>query len=413
MRTSRFASRPFVDALCFVLIYTIVVSLCAPFIIRRVEASLRSSGANKSRPAPASNQVNRKGGKRDGELLVRFRAGVSETEKTTIVAAKGAQRAKRLRGQSRLEQLQLTAGQLPEALAAELRLNPAVEMAEPNYLISSAELVPDDPRFAEQWALRNTGTNGGQTGADIAAAMAWETTTGTSSTVIAVIDSGVDFTHPDLQHNQWVNKNERANAQDDDRNGYVDDTQGWDWIAGSGQTKDEQGHGTAVAGIIAAEGNNHTGITGVMWKASLMSLRVLDQTGTGDVASAIEAIDYAIARGAQVINLSWGTDEPSQALRDAIVRATRRGVVVVCAAGNAGRDLDSTPHYPASFNIPDLIAVAATDQLDQLASWSNWSATHATLAAPGTDLLTTQKAVTIRRSAAHRRQPRWSPVSLG
>ncbi|MCA1568077.1 MAG: S8 family serine peptidase [Acidobacteria bacterium] len=187
----------------------------------------------------------------------------------------------------------------------------------------------------------------------------WERTTGSTATVIAVIDSGVDFTHPDLARNGWANPAERANDRDDDRDGYADDLHGWDWVTDGNQIKDEQGHGTSIAGIIAAEGNNVEGTTGVMWRARLMSLRVLDGTGTGDVADAVEAIDYAVAHGAQVINISWGLDTHSLALRDALERAAVRGVVVVCSAGNNGRNIDSQPYYPAAYDLPNLISVAA------------------------------------------------------
>ena len=199
--------------------------------------------------------------------------------------------------------------------------------------------------------------------------------------MIAVIDSGIDFTHPDLINNQWTNPSPSANG----------DRHGWDFVADNAEVKDEQGHGTAVAGIIAAEGNNSLGVSGVMWRASLMSLRVLDNTGTGDIASAVEAIDYAVAHGAHVINLSWGTTGNSLALKDAMERALRRNVVVVCSAGNSGQNLDQNPYYPASFDLKDLIVVAATDNFDQPASWSNWSARRITVAAPGTNILTTQR----------------------
>jgi subtilisin family serine protease len=218
-------------------------------------------------------------------------------------------------------------------------------------------------------------------GSDINAVGAWNTTTGSRSTVIAVIDSGVDFSHPDLVNNQWLNP---VPGEDGDLHG-------WDFVSNSPAIQDEQGHGTAVAGIIAAEGNNSIGTTGVMWRAALMSLRVLDNTGTGDIADAVEAIDYAVSHGAQVINLSWGTVGQSIALKQAIERALRRGVVVVCSAGNSGQDLDTNPYYPASFGLKDLIIVAATDNQDQLASWSNWGSRKATVAAPGTNILTTQR----------------------
>jgi subtilisin family serine protease len=213
--------------------------------------------------------------------------------------------------------------------------------------------VPDDPHFAEQWALRNTGSTGGQPGADIQAVPAWATTTGAPTTVIAVIDSGADFTHPDLQNNQWTNTAESSDGNDNDNNGLVDDLHGWDWISG-GSVIDEQGHGTIVAGIIAAQGNNGVGMSGVMWRAALMSLRVLDNTGTGSVADAVEAMDYAADHGALVINCSWGTDEESIALKDAIQRAGTRGVVwwspgPATTAGTSRHSL-TTPRPLASLN---------------------------------------------------------------
>jgi len=318
---------------------------------------------------------------RGDELLVRFRAGTSELVKDTIAATQGARRKKKLPSESGVERLELRNGRDVRTAALGLLLNPQIEFAEPNFLISKADLQPNDPQLNAQWALRNTGQNGGQYGSDINATTAWQTTTGSSATVIAVIDSGIDFIHPDLTNNQWTNPNPADSG----------DLHGWDFITDSGEIKDEQGHGTAVAGIIAAEGNNSLGITGVMWRTSLMSLRVLDNTGTGDVADAVEAIDYAVAHGAHVINLSWGTYGESVALRDAIERAIKRNVVVVCSAGNGGRDLAITPYYPASFDIKNLLSVAASDNSDQLASWSNWGARSVALAAPGTNILTTQK----------------------
>jgi RHS repeat-associated protein len=364
--------------------YVLVISLCAPLAIRKAEA----------KPASKRNAVSfltgkpalQRGTYREGELIIRFREGVSEEDKNALVGAKGARRKKKLRGQSRVETLELSAGQDMQSLLEDLRYLPAVDFVEPNYLLARDEIAPNDPRFSEQWALKNSR----HSGYDINAPAAWERTTGAATTVIAVIDSGIDFTHPDLAQNRWTNRRERENGSDDDRNGFVDDLHGWNWVGNSSVISDEQGHGTAVAGIIAAQGDNATGISGVMWHASLMNLKVLDNTGTGDAADAIEAIDYATEHGAHIINCSWGTNQFSAALRDAIDRAGRAGVVVVCSAGNAGSDLELTPYYPASFGLPNVISVAATDEFDQLASWSNYGSAHATIAAPGTDILTTQ-----------------------
>jgi RHS repeat-associated protein len=316
---------------------------------------------------------------RDHELLVRFRAGLGQQEKDRVIAAVGARNKRKLQGDSGIEQLELPASRDVDSAALQMLADPRVELAEPNFLISKAELLPNDTHFNEQWALRNTGQDGGHFGSDVNTGSAWSTTTGSKATVIAVIDSGIDFTHPDLATNQWTNPRPSAN-----------DLHGWDYVTNDAEIQDGQGHGTAVAGIIAAEGDNTFGIAGVMWHASLMSLRVLDNTGTGDIASAIEAIDYATTHGAQVINLSWGTTAESFALKDALTRALRRDVAVVCSAGNDGKNLEASPYYPASFGLPNLISVAATDNFDQLASWSNWGAQNIAVAAPGINLLTTK-----------------------
>jgi len=265
--------------------YILVVLLFTPFVV---------SARTLSKPA-VSTQEQSQAPYRDGEILVRFRDGVSARDKETILATHGVRRKQQLEGDSGFEKLELPAGKDAKAAVVQLLLNPQVQFAEPNFLISKEDLTPNDPQFNQQWALQNTGQNGGQFGSDIKASAAWDKTTGAASTVIAVIDSGIDFTHPDLANNQWTNTKPSTKV----------DLHGWDFVNNSAEIIDEQGHGTAVAGIIAAEGNNSVGITGVMWRASLMSLRVLDNTGTGDVANAVQAIDYAVTHGAQVINLSW------------------------------------------------------------------------------------------------------------
>lgn len=299
--------------------YLLVVSTCAPLSMAARRFSKTRSVLN-TQQQPAAPY-------REHELLVRFRAGTSELVKDTISATHGARRKKKLPSESGVERLELRNGRDVKTTALELLLNPQIDFAEPNFLISKEDLQPNDPQLSAQWALRNTGQDGGQYGSDINATTAWQTTTGSSATVIAVIDSGIDFSHPDLTNNQWTNPNPADSG----------DLHGWDFTTDSGEIKDEQGHGTAVAGIIAAEGNNSLGITGVMWRASLMSLRVLDNTGTGDVADAVEAIDYAVAHGAHVINLSWGTSGESVALRDAIERAIRRNVKYVTQMSNHQR----------------------------------------------------------------------------
>jgi RHS repeat-associated protein len=351
--------------------YLLVILLCTPFVVFGRSPLIARTSTQE--PSPARY--------REGELLVRFRDGISKKDKDTIIATQGARRKKQLSFDSGLEKLEVGAGRDVRATALQLLQNPQVQFAEPNFLISKEDLTPNDPQFNQQWALQNTGQNGGQFGSDIKAGAAWSSTTGATSTIIAVIDSGIDFNHPDLKNNQWLNPTPSTSG----------DLHGWDFVTDSAEILDEQGHGTAVAGLIAAEGNNSVGVTGVMWRASLMSLRVLDGTGTGDVANAVEAIDYAVAHGAQVINLSWGTTGESLALKDAIERALKRKAAVVCSAGNGSQNLEQQAYYPASFGLKDLIVVGATDNFDQLAAWSNWSARKVTVAAPGTNVLTTQR----------------------
>jgi RHS repeat-associated protein len=376
---------------CCALSYALIASLLVPPPARALESAVAAPRSKTAAaPAPAA-LAGQDAARRDGELIVRFRGNVSEEERNALAAAKGGQRKGKLRGESGAERLELQPGQDVLAAAGELRADPRVELAEPNYLVRRDEVMPNDQRFAEQWALKNTGQSGGGAGADIRATAAWQETTGSASTVIAVVDSGIDFSHPDLRNNEWTNTSEVAdNGADDDNDGLVDDAHGWDWVADSGVIRDDGGHGTAVAGVIAAEGNNSEGVSGVMWHASLMSLRVLDSTGTGDTASATEAIDYAVAHGASVVNCSWGTDAGSQLLREAIDRAGKHGVVVVTSAGNNSHDIDSQPYYPASYSLPNVIAVAASDGFDNLASFSDWGPTAVAVAAPGTDILTTQ-----------------------
>ncbi|MFN0122324.1 MAG: S8 family serine peptidase [Blastocatellia bacterium] len=201
--------------------------------------------------------------------------------------------------------------------------------------------TPNDPQYAAQWALNNTAQNGGAPGADIRAQAGWQKSRGDKNTIVAVIDTGIDHNHADLRDNLYENKRER-NGQagvDDDGNGFTDDVNGWNFVAANANIADDQGHGTAMAGLIAAAGNNNMGISGVMWNGSLMSLKALDASGSGSISDVVEAIQYAIANGASVINCSFGTSSHSQALLDAINQAAGAGVIVVASAGNSAQDI--------------------------------------------------------------------------
>jgi len=263
--------------------------------------------------------------------------------------------------------------------------HPAVQFVEPDYLYTAFE-VPDDPRLAEQWALHNPDH------ADIDATQAWEVETGKRRIIVAVVDTGLDPTHPDLRDNLWRNPGEtgdgrETNGRDDDHNGYVDDVYGWDFVANAPLVRDDNGHGTHVAGIIAARGNNGVGTCGVAWETSLMPVRFLNAQGVGRASDAIAAILYAAANGARILNASWGGSARSQALEEAFEYARRHKVLVIAAAGNAGQDNDLYPTYPADFPFDNILSIAATDRDDHLAPFSNFGAQRVDLAAPGVDIL--------------------------
>ena len=257
--------------------------------------------------------------------------------------------------------------------------------------------APSDPGFAAEWALRNTGQYGGTAGIDIGATTAWQATTGSRRVVVAVIDSGIDLDHPDLAPNLWTNPGEiPGNAIDDDGNGFVDDVHGWDFVDHDAVPEDGYGHGTHIAGIIGAAGNNGFGVTGVAWEVSLMVLRVLDDRGAGSAAVAAAAVDYATRMrrdfGIDVVvaNLSWVLPGTMSAALDAAVGAAdAAGITLVTAAGNFASDNDIVPRFPASSPRGNVIAVAALDNTGRLAAMSNWGATTVDLAAPGTLILST------------------------
>lgn len=261
--------------------------------------------------------------------------------------------------------------------------DPNVAYAEPNY-IYTIDAVPNDPDFGQQWGLNN-GAN-----TDINAPEAWDTGTGNNSVIVAVIDSGVDYNHPDLRNQIWNNSGEIAgNNRDDDGNGFVDDIRGWDFESNDNDPMDENNHGTHVAGIIGAQGNDNRGIAGVNWTVQIMPLKFMNPQGSGTTAAAIGALDYAVSNGATISNNSWGGGAFSQALFDAIQRANSRGHLFVAAAGNDGVNNDNTSHYPSSYNLPNIISVASTNQAGSLSGFSNFGNRTVDLAAPGSQILST------------------------
>ncbi len=293
-----------------------------------------------------------------------------------------------------------------ERAVASLRRDPHVQYAELDAMWGLDQVgatrssSPNDVRYADQWGLENTGqtVNGhpaGTPGVDIDAPVAWSHGRGSQNVVVAVIDSGIDVDHEDLAANLWTNEGEiPGNGIDDDGNGVVDDVHGFNAIEHSGDLDDEIGHGTHVAGIIGAEGNNGTGVAGVNWTTRIMALKFLGMSGGGTTSDAIACIDYMLemkSRGAniRVANCSWGSTARSEALGDAIDQAVKKGIVFVCAAGNSGVDADRQPHYPSSYESDGVLSVAALAPDERLAPFSNYGAESVDIAAPGVDILST------------------------
>jgi subtilisin family serine protease len=274
-----------------------------------------------------------------------------------------------------------------KALAA-LRQDPHVAYAEPNYIYRTSR-VPNDPEFARLYGLHNVGQSGGVADADIDAPEAWDNHTG-GDAVVGIIDTGIDYLHPDLAENIWVNPGEiPGNGLDDDGNGYADDVHGYDFANDDADPMDDHFHGTHVAGTIAAVGNNGLGVVGVCWKAKVAALKFLDQGGSGSLDDAVDAVAYATAMGMPITSNSWGGGGYSQALKDVIDAAGSVGSLFVAAAGNSGSDMDIYPDYPAGYDSPNILSVAATDAVDAIANFSNYGLTTVDLGAPGVDIYST------------------------
>ncbi|MDI6711552.1 MAG: S8 family serine peptidase, partial [Bacillota bacterium] len=371
-------------------ILSIFVTLIFMFLFTQVSFAKTPLSSAKRIGEPSAAYIN-------DEVIIRFKPEVvaDSTQFAKLSASLHKEIGARVLKESRtvrgLQLVKLPPGTKVTDAVVKYKRNASVLYAEPNYIIRCSAIMPNDPNFSSLWGLHNTGqlVNGvaGTVDADIDAPEAWNYTTGTGTIIIAVIDSGVAYDHPDLSGNIWVNSGEVAgNGRDDDGNGYIDDVRGWDFVDEDNDPYDFNMHGTHVAGTIAAVGNNAQGVTGVNWRAKIMPLRFMDAMGFGDTYDAIEAINYAARNGAHIINCSWGGSSYSQALKDAIDGFPG---LVVCAAGNEGSNNDSFPDYPASYTCPNIISVASTDQNDGLAYFSNYGASSVDVAAPGVNIYST------------------------
>lgn len=270
-----------------------------------------------------------------------------------------------------------------------------VEYVEPNYIFR-VEKTPNDPAFGNLWGMKNIGQKdsagqAGVAGVDIDAEKAWDVQTGSKKVLVAVIDTGVDYNHPDLKDNVWTNEAE-ANGKagvDDDNNGIIDDIHGANFVDDAhptGDPLDDHGHGSHCSGTIGGKGNDGAGIVGVNWDVKIMGAKFLSADGSGSLEGAIKAIDYATQMGANIMSNSWGGGGYTKSLEEAIQRAHDKGILFVAAAGNDSADNDSDPHYPSNYTVPNVVSVAAIDNQGKLARFSNYGKKTVHVGAPGVNI---------------------------
>jgi thermitase len=294
-----------------------------------------------------------------GEVIVTYKDSVSSSD---VAASMATVRSNKLRQVTpKMVKLNVAGDVDLDTAIDDLSKDPNIESVQPNFIYHALSL-PNDPRLAT-----STATNAGLSAA-------WDRITDCSAVTVAVVDSGVNYAHEDLASNMWSG-------------GAMYPNHGWDFVSNDNDPKDENGHGTHVAGIIGAVGNNAIGSSGVCWRASIMAVRALDETGSGTTADIAAALNFAGNNGAKVVNMSLGTTENDSAIRSAITSLNSKGVVVIVAAGNESNDVDTgTPSYPCSYSLPNLVCVAAITSSNTLASFSNTGATSVDVAAPGVNI---------------------------
>jgi subtilisin family serine protease len=336
-----------------------------------------------------------------GQVVVQFRSDASASARSQALAARGAHAVRRL-GRPGLVLLRLGGGTSVPAAVAAFQRDPDVALAEPNFVYRTAQVIPNDPDFGLLWGLNQSAGDH-----DIDAPEAWDIQTGSPNVIVAVIDSGVAYDHPDLNGNIWVN-NDPPGGGDDDGNGFANDTNGWDFVQNDNTPLDYNGHGTHVAGTIGAEGNNATGIAGVNWDVQIMPVRAADAYGSLTNADLVAAINYACANGAHIVNGSFGGPGRSSAISNAIQSGPCSDTLFVFAAGNGrhvlNRNTNATNAYPCEYHRPAphgvgarrIICVAASNMNDGLAAFSNRGKSAVHLAAPGVNIQSTL--------------PEWSPL---
>ncbi len=285
--------------------------------------------------------------------------------------------------------------ELTDSVIKTMSQNPLVDIVEPNF-IYRINKVPNDPSFGKLWGMQNTGQKDsenkvGIAGVDIGAVQAWDIETGSKNTIVAVIDTGINYNHPDLKDNLWTNEaelNGKAGV-DDDNNGIIDDIYGANFVDAAkptGDNLDDHGHGSHCSGTIGARGDDGKGIVGVSWNVRIMGVKFLSKDGSGSLEGALKAVDYATTMGAKILSNSWGGGGYSETLKQAIQRSNDAGAIFIAAAGNESNNNDSNPTYPATYDVPNVLSVAAIDNRGQIASFSNYGKTSVHVAAPGVNI---------------------------
>lgn len=327
-----------------------------------------------------------------GEYVVRLKPGQLFINNKAVLSQKLGAFVKSTIPSQNIVVVKRAAFESIDSAVKTLAQNDMVDIAEPNY-IYRINKTPNDPMLEQLWGLKNIGQKdsdgqAGVVGMDIDVERAWDIETGSDKMVVAVIDTGVDFNHADLKDNLWTNEAE-ANGKagvDDDGNGVIDDIHGFNAIDGTGNALDDHGHGSHCSGTIGAKGDDGKGIVGVNWNTRIMAVKFLDANGSGSLENAIKAIDYATKMGAKVMSNSWGGGGFSQTLLDAIKRADAAGALFVAAAGNESNNNDSSASYPASYDIQNIISVAAVNNTGAKADFSNYGKRTVHIGAPGVNI---------------------------